>query len=131
VDHNRHIKDAKDNDRYRELLRISIEFFIYIYYTDSAYRDIGNFMLWRFKEELKKHPELEQYLDNEVKSPDKFYYNQWENTRMETKLKQQKGELSVGELCDSEKLLVDEVQKNVVEDYVKRNIEVRKKFEHW
>jgi hypothetical protein len=131
TDHNKHVQSEKDYGRYREMIMNPIEFFLYIFYTDSAYRDIGDFMIWRFKEELKKHPELEEYIDSNAKDIKNCYYNNWEATRMETIEKQKRGELMEGELCDSEILLVDDAQKNKVEDYVKRTVERNKKFEHW
>jgi hypothetical protein len=131
ADHNKHVNSEKDYNRYRETVGLPLETGLYVAYTDSAYKDIFTFIIWRFKEELKKHPEIVEYLDNNVKQPSNWYYNNWEKTRLETVEKQKRGELQEGELCEGEQLLVDDQQKNVVEGYVKRNNERNKSFEHW
>jgi hypothetical protein len=119
------------HDRYRRKLRSPVEFFFGMYYIDTAWRDIANFVIWRFKEEIKNNPELEQYIDNEVKKPELWYYNIWEDMQAQTQKERQKGKISDDMLSVSEHILVDETQDFIRNKILKEKEQRDKKHDHW
>ena len=120
-----------DHDRYRRLIINPAEMILAIYYSDSAWRDIGNAFLWRLKEEFKNNPELCEHLDNIVKDPDFYYFNIWEDFQQETLDLQKQGILQKGMMGNAESYLVDSEQKRRVEQHAKQKQQEEKKHKHW
>ena len=127
----RRIKSDKIKSRYRDLIRGPLEFFLSVYTLDSAYRDIGDYMLKRFKDKLINDKSLQAYIDSQVKHPDHFYCNVWEDFQKRTMEKQQSGELEVGELDEFEHTFVDETQRAQTEHRIKEEQKILKKHSHW
>jgi hypothetical protein len=126
-----HHKEYGNKDRYRNLIRNPIEFMLYVYSFDSAWRDIGTYFLWRLKEELKTNKELCNWLDNEVKKPDFWYYNVWEDAQQKTRDMVNKGELLDKQMSPSEHIFVDESQAAYTEQVYKNKKKQFDKHHHW
>jgi len=120
-----------DHERYRRILRNPVEFGLFLYNNDSAWHDIAVFIMWRFKEELLHNKELQMWLDNEVKKPDFWYYNIWEDFQQKTKDLQKKGEILDHQLSEEEHYFVDNTQLARHEKFIKDNIKKREKYQHW
>jgi len=127
IDLQRHDLDGfKSGNRYRWMVQTPVELGLFFYYTDSAYRDIGDYMLYHL---LMAKDELMPYL--KAKHPKDFYFNIWESLKDQTHKEQVGGKIPDGVLSESEYLMVDDMQKAMVEE---RIIEGKKKYDkqrHW
>lgn len=120
--------EYKDVDRYRRLLLQPMEFALTVYSTDSAWKDIGNVMLYKI---LMAKDELMPILEKEVKDPKHWYYNIWESFQEETVDMQNKGDLPKGIVSDSESYLVDGVTKERIRSINEKEKKQQKENDHW
>jgi len=117
-----------DHDRYRRILMQPIEFGLGVYYTDSAWRDIGDVLLYKL---LLAKDELMPLLEKNIKDPKHWYFNVWEDFQEETIKLQDQGDLQKGLVSDSESYLVDSAGERRIKDINEQKRRREEKHSHW
>lgn len=117
-----------DHDRYRRLLMQPIEFGLGVYYMDSAWKDIGDILLYKL---LMAKDELMPILEKRVKDPEHYYFNIWEDFQAETIEDHEVGNLQKGLVSTSESYLVDSAGEQRIRDINEQKRKEEKKHEHW
>ena len=136
------IYDAVNKSDIDETSRNVIFILLATYLNDTAYRDIGDFMIYRINEHLEEIGEAQangkKYHDlgiqivgmitanmseilNQIddKPPNEWYYNRWEEAKAKTQRMRQSGELAPNECCFEEMQLVEAYQQQRKTDYEK------------
>jgi len=117
-----------DHDRYRRIMIEPIEFGLAVYYTDSAWRDIGDVLLYKV---LQAKDELMPLLEERIKDPKHWYFNMWEDFQEETVKAQDTGDLQKGIVSTSESYLVDSAGERRIKDIDEQKRKREEKHSHW
>ena len=89
---------------------------LFTYLKDSAYRDIGD---WILKKILENKDTLWEYV-KDAPEPDEWYVNLWHNSKNKTRKLREKGFIDEHELSDDEILFVNEFQEDKYKEYMRK-----------
>lgn len=106
--------------RYRDIITEFFEFGLYVYYNDTAFMDIGDYILLQLYQPENAEVILD-YLSKYKPDIKECYYNKWERFKQKTITMEQEGTRQRGELCDEEMLLVNDAIKKKVDKFGKQN----------
>ena len=96
------IKEEPQRNRTKEVAN----FFAWVVYKDTAYRQPFFYILNEIIKDKDCYKEIEKF----VEQPDKWYVNQWHESKEITKKKREEGKITDKTLSDAELIYVPQVQ---------------------
>ena len=126
-----HRLSEKDRDRYRDRIRYPVEFGMVIPLIDSAFQDPFIWGAHEFGKKCREDPEFWQWLEDNKKPPELWYFNCWEDFKAETEEKQETGEIAPYEKSEGESMMVDNMNDYRVKEFAEKSKKHNEKHSHW
>jgi len=118
-------------NRYREMIQKPMELFLSIPTIDSAYIDPFHWAAYQFGKKCREDPVFWKYMEDNVKTPDMWYYNIWNDFKHDTQKQKQTGEIDYFEKSEGESLMVDNLNTMRFNDFIKEQQKKHQKYNHW